>query len=130
MVMVLVLFLGCKKSTVEYIGNWIKRSDFEGIPRGSAVSFVLGDKVYFGTGFNSGQDIEYLKDFWMYDMSRDFWTKLTDFPGEPRIGAVAFTINGKNNASPDKLTRVLEIALGSRKRLPKANGRDLFYWCG
>lgn len=95
MVMVLVLFLGCKKSTVEYIGNWIKRSDFEGIPRGSAVSFVLGDKVYFGTGFNSGQDTEYLKDFWMYDMTRDYWTKLTDFPGEPRIGAVAFTINGK-----------------------------------
>jgi N-acetylneuraminic acid mutarotase len=94
-VMLLSCFTGCEKSTTEYIGNWIKRSDFEGIPRGSAVSFVLGDKVYFGTGFNSGQDSEYLKDFWMYDMSRDFWTKLTDFPGEPRIGAVAITINGK-----------------------------------
>ncbi len=94
-VVVLVLVSGCKKSTVEYIGNWIKRSDFEGVPRGSAVSFVIGDKVYFGTGFNSGQDSEYLKDFWMYDNARDFWTRLTDFPGEPRIGAVAFTINGK-----------------------------------
>jgi hypothetical protein len=43
---------------------------------------------------------------------------------------LAFTINGKNDASPDKLARVLEIALVSRKGLPKANGRDLFYWCG
>jgi len=95
LVMVLVFFVGCKKSTTEYIGNWVKQSDFEGIPRGNAVSFVIGDKVYLGTGFNSDQDQEYLKDFWMYDTTRDFWTKLTDFPGEPRIGAVAFTINGK-----------------------------------
>ena len=93
--MILVIFLGCKKSTVEYIGNWIKRSDFEGVPRGNGVTFVLGDKVYFGTGFNSGQDAEYLKDFWVYSTASDFWTKLADFPGEPRVGAVAFTINGK-----------------------------------
>lgn len=95
MVMVLVLFIGCKKDTTEYLGNWIKESDFEGIPRGNAVSFVLGDKVYIGTGYNSNEDVEYLKDFWMYDTTRDFWTKLADFPGEPRIGGVAFTINGK-----------------------------------
>jgi N-acetylneuraminic acid mutarotase len=95
-VMVLVLFLGCKKSTTEYIGNWIKKSDFEGIPRGNSVSFVIGDKVYIGTGFNSDQDNEYLSDFWMYDSTRDFWTKLTNpFPGVARIGAVAFTVNGK-----------------------------------
>lgn len=95
LVVVLVLFIGCKKSTIDYLGNWIKKSDFEGIPRGNAVSFVLGDKVYLGTGYNSSQDAEYLKDFWMYDTTRDFWTKLPDFPGEPRIGGVAFTINGK-----------------------------------
>jgi len=93
--MVLVLFSGCSKDVTEYIGNWIKKSDFEGIPRGNAVSFVLGDKVYFGTGYNSDQEDEYLKDFWMYDTARDFWTKLSDFPGEARIGGVAFTINGK-----------------------------------
>ena len=94
-VMVLVLFAGCEKSTTAYIGNWIKKSDFEGIPRGNAVSFVIGDKVYLGTGYNSDQTDEYLKDFWMYDTARDFWTKLSDFPGEARIGGVAFTINGK-----------------------------------
>src|ERR1035437_6905114 len=94
-VMVLVSFVGCKKSTTEYIGDWAKKSDFEGIPRGNAVSFVIGDKVYICAGYNSDQDIEYLKDFWVYDTTRDFWTKLPDLPGEPRIGAVAFAINGK-----------------------------------
>jgi len=95
-VMVLVFFVGCKKSD-DNIGNWIKKSDFEGIPRGNAVSFVIGDKVYIGAGYNSDEDIEYLKDFWVYDTTLDFWTKLTDhpFPGEPRIGAVSFVINGK-----------------------------------
>jgi len=94
-VMVLVLSLSCKKNSTVSIGNWLIRSSFEGIPRGNAASFVLGDKVYLGTGFNGNQTDEYLKDFWMWDTSRDFWTKLSDFPGEPRIGGVAFTINGK-----------------------------------
>jgi N-acetylneuraminic acid mutarotase len=95
-VMVLVIFVGCKKSSTAYIGNWIHKSDFEGIPRGNAVSFVIGQNVYLGTGFNSDQDTEYLNDFWMYDSTRDFWTKLTNpFPGVGRIGAVAFTVNGK-----------------------------------
>ena len=93
--MVLVLLFGCKKDSTVYLGNWIKKSDFEGIPRGNAASFVIGDKVYVGTGYNSDQTNEYLSDFWMYDTTRDFWTKLTDFPGEPRIGSVSFTINGK-----------------------------------
>jgi N-acetylneuraminic acid mutarotase len=93
-VMVLALFFGCKKSATN-LGNWIKSSAFEGVPRGSAASFVLANKVYLGTGFNNSQDIEYLKDFWMYDPAQDFWTKLTDFPGEPRKDAVAFTVNGK-----------------------------------
>lgn len=94
-VMVLVVFAGCKKSSTDYIGNWIKKSDFEGIPRANASSFVIADKVYLGMGFNSSQVDEYLKDFWMYDTTHDFWTKLTDFPGEPRIGGVTFVINGK-----------------------------------
>lgn len=93
--MVFILFMGCKKESTTYEGNWIKQSDFEGLKRGNAVSFVLGDKVYFGLGYNSNEDEEYLKDFWVYDSGRDFWTRLSDFPGEARGGAVSFTINGK-----------------------------------
>jgi N-acetylneuraminic acid mutarotase len=96
---VLVLFLGCKKSATVYIGNWSAASSFEGISRGNAASFAIGDKVYLGLGFNSAQTNTalnyYLQDFWMWDTTHDFWTRLADFPGSPRIGAVSFVINGK-----------------------------------
>ena len=95
---VLVLLLGCKKSTT-YIGDWLLRSAFEGIPRGNATSFVIGTNVYLGMGFNSAQTNTalnyYLQDFWMWDTQKDFWTRLPDFPGQPRIGAVSFVLNGK-----------------------------------
>ncbi len=98
-VIVLVLFLGCKKSSTAYIGNWMSASSFEGIARGNATSFVIGDKVYLGMGYNSAQTNTslnyYLQDFWMWNTTGDFWTRLTDFPGQPRIGAVSFVINGK-----------------------------------
>ena len=98
-VIVLVLFLGCKKSSTAYIGNWMQASSFEGIARGNATSFVIGDKVYLGMGFNSAQTNTalnyYLQDFWMWDTTKDFWKQLADFPGQPRIGAVSFVINGK-----------------------------------
>ncbi len=97
--LVLVLFLGCKKSSTSYVGNWVAASSFEGIPRGNAASFVIGDKVYLGMGFNNAQTNTalnaYLQDFWMWDTTRDFWTQLSDFPGQPRIGAVTFVLNGK-----------------------------------
>jgi N-acetylneuraminic acid mutarotase len=97
---VLVLFMGCKKSsTAVYVGNWTAASSFEGISRGNATSFVIGDKVYLGMGFNNQQTNTalnpYLSDFWMWDTAKDFWTKLSSFPGSPRIGAVSFVINGK-----------------------------------
>jgi len=96
---VFVLFLGCKKSSTVYIGNWMSASSFEGISRGNATSFVIGDKVYLGMGYNSAQTNTalnyYLQDFWMWDTAKDFWTKLPDFPGQPRIGAVSFVVNGK-----------------------------------
>jgi len=74
-------------------------SSFEGIPRGNAASFVIGDKVYLGLGFNSAQTNGslnyYLQDFYMWNTTLGFWVPLADFPGQPRIGAVTFVINGK-----------------------------------
>jgi len=94
---VLGLFLvtGCGSSSVDPLGNWIKKSDFEGRPRGSAVSFVIGDKAYVGLGYNDDDDNEYLKDFWVYNSSIDRWDRIADFPGNGRIAAVSFSINGK-----------------------------------
>lgn len=91
----LFLFVGCNDSEDDPLGNWVEKSSFEGLPRGSAVSFVIGDVAYVGLGYNDDADEEYLRDFWMYKASTDSWTKVADFPGVGRIAAVAFTVNGK-----------------------------------
>jgi N-acetylneuraminic acid mutarotase len=92
-VVVLFLLTGCNDDAVDPLGNWVKKSDFEGMPRGSSVSFVINDKAYVGLGYNAGDD--YLNDFWTYNSSSDRWDKIADFPGKGRIAAVAFAINGK-----------------------------------
>lgn len=91
----LFLLVGCNKSDDDPLGNWVKKSDFEGLPRGSAVSFVIDDKAYVGLGYNDDNDYQYLNDFWVYNPSIDRWDKIADFPGNARIASVAFSINGK-----------------------------------
>lgn len=93
--MVGLCFMGCSDDDDDDMGNWIKQSDFEGIPRSNAFSFVLNNRVYVGTGYNDDADDEYLNDFWMYDPGSDFWVKVADFPGEGRTSAVSFVIDGK-----------------------------------
>lgn len=95
MVLGLFLLVACNKSDVTPLGNWVKKSDFEGLPRGSAVSFVIDDKAYVGLGYNDDVGDGYLKDFWMYNSSTDRWDRIADFPGNARTAAVGFSINGK-----------------------------------
>jgi N-acetylneuraminic acid mutarotase len=92
----LFLLVGCKSSNTE-LGNWVKMSDFGGIPRGGAVSFVIGDKAYVGLGYNSDDDSNkgYIKDFWVYNSAKDSWSKVASFPGNGRVNAVGFAVNGK-----------------------------------
>lgn len=89
----LFLFIGCSSDATDPLGNWVKKSDFEGMPRSSSVSFVIDNKAYMGFGYDA--DDEYLKDFWTYNPSSDRWDKIADFPGNGRTAAVAFSINGK-----------------------------------
>ncbi|MBL7965854.1 MAG: galactose oxidase [Prolixibacteraceae bacterium] len=91
----LLLLAACNSTEEDPLGNWVKKSDFEGLPRGSAVSFVIDDKAYVGLGYNDDDDDEYLNDFWVYSISTDSWDKVADFPGAGRTAAVSFTINGK-----------------------------------
>ena len=65
----LFLFVGCTNNDDDPLGNWVEKSSFEGLPRGSAVSFVIGDKAYVGLGYNDDADEEYLRDFWMYNVT-------------------------------------------------------------
>ena len=95
MVLGLFLLVGCNKSDDDPLGNWVKKNDFEGLPRGSAVSFVIGDKAYVGLGFNDDDDKQFLKDFFVYNPTIDRWDKIADFPGKARTASVGFSINGK-----------------------------------
>lgn len=91
------LLVSCSSSNNDPLGNWVKKSAFEGRPRSSAVNFVIGNKAYVGLGYiydNTTQN-GYLKDFWSYDPSTDSWAKIADFPGNGRTAAVSFSVNGK-----------------------------------
>ena len=46
---------------------WTQKPDFTGPARGAAVGFVLGSRVYIGTGTNSKR--EQLRDFWQLNLA-------------------------------------------------------------
>ena len=130
----------------EFVGNWKKVGDFDGVGRSYAVTFTIGTNVYVATGVdnkdylndlwvlnpttlswtqkasigvegeealrrgysvgfalgNAGYvglgytpDAKYLRDFWKFDQDSNSWTKLNDFGGAARFGAVAFVANNK-----------------------------------
>jgi N-acetylneuraminic acid mutarotase len=61
-----------------------------------AVAFSVGNKGYYGTGYDN--DYNKLNDFWKFDPLAEKghqWTRISDFEGSARYGAVAFAINGK-----------------------------------
>ena len=75
----------------DFLGNWVEMPDFEGFRRSSAVSFVINDVAYVGTGFNGDED-EYYQDFWRYNVNQNFWQRVDSLPGVGRSAAVAFSI--------------------------------------
>jgi N-acetylneuraminic acid mutarotase len=99
------------------IDEWKQKDNFNGPGRGQAASFVIGDKLYVGTGLLSYDTFEktnaaafaignkgYLgtgetdalqKDFWEYDPATDRWVRKANFPGVARRQAAAFSAAGK-----------------------------------
>ncbi|QKG51981.1 Kelch repeat-containing protein [Hymenobacter sp. BRD67] len=82
-------------NTVTTTGSWKRVADFpmpNGVGRYSAVAASVNDIGYVGCGY----DGNYQKDFYQYDPKANTWTPLTNgFPGNKRMGALAFTINGQ-----------------------------------
>jgi N-acetylneuraminic acid mutarotase len=72
--------------------KWVQLANFPGLNRSNAVNFVIGSKVYVGTGYNG---TTYCKDFYEYNPATNQWTKKADFPGDARDEAVAFAIGNK-----------------------------------
>lgn len=62
--------------------------------REGAFSFSIGNYGYVGSGSPDGS-VTVLNDFWRYDPVNDSWFQMPDFPGNGRIAATTFVINGK-----------------------------------
>lgn len=91
----LIGFSSCEKDTSsdnDLVGNWVRRSEFEGVGRTEAVSFTIGTKVYVGGGYDG---TDRLNDFWSFDQTTGTWLRIADFPGAARNSAVAFAADGK-----------------------------------
>lgn len=89
------LLYACTKNTdasSDLVGNWVRKSDFDGVARSEAVSFVIGDTAYIGTGYDGTVR---LNDFWKYDVDKNFWLQRATVPGDPRNSAVGFNTTTK-----------------------------------
>jgi hypothetical protein len=89
--------VACKSSTTDTtttVGNWVYRAGYDGVGRAGAVSFVINDIAYVGTGFDG--TIRY-SDFYAYDPNLDAWSNVASMPvlAGKRNSASAFTISGK-----------------------------------
>ena len=89
-----IFFTSCSEddTTEELVGNWLKRSSFDGPARSSAVGFVIGNLAYVATGYTG--DV-YLNDLWVYNSDGDYWEQKADFIGVKRSSASGFELGGK-----------------------------------
>ena len=79
--------------------QWEVPGGFPGRKRMGAVSFVIGNYAYVGLGHGRETDendhLEFLSDFWQFDMVTNEWTQKKDFPGGGRSGAIGFSIKDR-----------------------------------
>ena len=72
--------------------TWSQRANFIGSPRRQAVSFVIDEIAYVGTGIDAGG---LKKDMYSYNPATNIWTPLNDFGGSARKEAVGFTMGNQ-----------------------------------
>ena len=60
-------------------------------PVQARLRFAIGNMGYVGTG----NDGNYLKDFWAYDPANNTWAQTAGYGGAKRVGAIAFVIDNK-----------------------------------
>ncbi len=84
------------------LGNWVRRADYQGDARRDAVSFVIGDTAYVGTGTSGVDGGTELSSFYKYDPVKDNWTLIASMADKndptknlARTAATAFAAAGK-----------------------------------
>jgi N-acetylneuraminic acid mutarotase len=74
--------------------NTLKLNDTVKIlSRIDAISFSVDTVGYYGLGYS--ETFNLCKDFYKYSPKTNTWTKLKDFPGSARRGAISFSAKGK-----------------------------------
>jgi N-acetylneuraminic acid mutarotase len=88
----------CKNDDPEAdkLGNWYRSGipNFGGSARARAVSFLIGNKGYIGTGLTN-ETSPRVKDMWSYDATTKIWSQVAPFPGSGRNDATSFVLGGK-----------------------------------
>ena len=93
---ILFTFSSCHKNQVPFTqsGNWIPEAQLNGPSRSQAVSFVIDNFAYVGTGWDGL--VTRFNDFWKYDPVNNVWTQVNSMPANTgRSSAVGFACNGK-----------------------------------
>src|SRR5690606_30110728 len=76
--------------------TWIQGPSLPGEARALATAFSVGGAGYVIGGLRQNfLPNGLLNDVWRYDPQSNTWTSLGDFPGVPRVNAIAFVIDNK-----------------------------------
>jgi N-acetylneuraminic acid mutarotase len=95
---IVLLGIACTKNdsatTTSFLGNWVKRSAFDGNGRSGAVSFVIADVGYIATGYDGTTRYN---DLWSFNPSNQTWSQKAFMPtaAPKRNLASAFSIGNK-----------------------------------
>jgi hypothetical protein len=81
---------------------------------GEFTGFEINGKIYLGTGSNNNE-------FWCYNTSSDSWSKISNFPSDPRRYAIGFSINENGYIG---LGRSADMKYTEFKDLWKYNSND------
>jgi hypothetical protein len=93
---ILGTLFSCHSTSIPYSqsGNWVTMSQLNGPARSEAVSFVIDNLAYIGTGWD-GLNTRFT-DFWKYDPVQNTWSQVTSMPDSTaRSSAVGFAAAGK-----------------------------------
>lgn len=88
-----LVFSSCTSESTYTQGVWEQRSDFDGVARNDAASFMIDGDGYVCCGYDGD---ERLNDLWRYNVSSNSWTQRASLPeSAARNAAVGFSVNGK-----------------------------------
>ncbi len=76
--------------------TWALVTDIDTASRESAIAFTIGNKAYFGTGYDDGgSGLSRLGDLWEFNPITKNWTEKAPFAGSGRNNAIGISLGGK-----------------------------------